>query len=93
MNQTSTNSNQEDKSKDVIVLDPHTETYQFSVPCRKCGKNVKLTVRKEDYDEWFHSDKPRMIYEVFPYLNPDDREILISGWCSECFDAMCPEED
>jgi hypothetical protein len=31
--------------------------------------------------------------DAFPHLTADERELLISGTCGSCFNAMFPEDD
>lgn len=64
--------------------------------CAICGKTVEISVYNDDYFKW---RKGMLIQDAFPYLSPDDREMLVSHTCKECWDRMfscdCedPEED
>lgn len=59
------------------------------VKCRECRRVTDLEVRKEDFVAWKAGE---LIQEAMPYLSDDERELLISGTCGSCFDAMFPEE-
>lgn len=64
------------KSSEEIVLSP---------VCNMCGKTKKLKVNKDDYLRW---NSGELIQNCFPYLSADQREILISGFCGECFENI-----
>jgi hypothetical protein len=62
----------------------------LNVQCRKCRDIVHLNVNERDVVAWRNG---RSIQDAMPYLTPDEREILISGICGPCFDAIfSPEE-
>lgn len=60
--------------------------------CCKCNRKKFVKVRKEDYILW-NSDESPLVYECFPYLSPDERELFLTKICGECFDKMFPEDD
>lgn len=53
--------------------------------CPMCGKVTLVDVRSADYDAWQHG---KHVQDAFPYLPADEREMLITGICSECWDKM-----
>lgn len=53
--------------------------------CRECCKTVKMSVDPEGVRQYNEGEK---VQDAFPYLTADEREILISGICGECFDKM-----
>lgn len=53
--------------------------------CRECQKNVKLQVHKQDFIAYQNG---AFVQNAFPYLSDGDRELLVSGICSNCFDEM-----
>ena len=59
--------------------------------CTKCQKEVTLKVQINDFMDWRYGG--RHIALAFDYLSPDEREILISGICSECFDKIFKKEE
>ena len=67
-------------------------TTVLSVKCAMCGKTYAVYVTPEDYEE-FTSPNRRNIQDIFPYLNADERELLISHTCSKCWDEMFGEEE
>ena len=55
------------------------------VGCIKCAEAQHITVGNADLDAW---ENGALIQDAMPYLSADDREILISGICGECFDKI-----
>ena len=55
------------------------------VGCIKCAEPQHITVGQADLDTWQSGTN---IQNAMPYLSADDREILISGICGECFDKI-----
>lgn len=57
------------------------------VLCRKCQNRFPITANQEDLMAW---KAGRLIQDVLPYLNEDERELLISNTCQSCFNKMFP---
>lgn len=57
--------------------------------CPCCGHANEVYVNEEDYWDW---DEGVPAQKAFPYLSPDEREMLISGICPSCWDKMFPPE-
>ena len=55
------------------------------VPCGDCGKNKSFIVNDADLIAW-HEGKH--IQDAMPYLTAEQREMLISDTCQECWDKM-----
>ena len=53
--------------------------------CKVCGNLHLVTITKEQYDKW---QGGAHIQDAAPQLSADDRELLISGICGECFDKI-----
>ena len=60
------------------------------VGCIKCAEAKHITVGNADLDSW---ENGALIQDAMPYLSADEREILISGICGECFDNMFAGEE
>ena len=59
--------------------------------CVVCGKvHEPIVLDAEKYYRW---ESGESIQSVFPEMSPDEREILISGTCPECWNVLFPEED
>ena len=57
---------------------------EIECTCPFCGQTYIVTVEKMDYIFWERSDMPAQ--KAFPYLSADERELLISGICPECWE-------
>lgn len=66
---------------------PRERDFTLVVQCKMCGKDHELKVYEEDYREYTSSNR-RHIQEIFPYLTPAERELLISFTCEECWHKM-----
>lgn len=70
-------------------------TLKLSIVCRGCGKLHELMVDPQDKRD--HENKvgqKRFAQHAYPYLNADDRELIISQTCGKCWaDMFPPEED
>ena len=58
--------------------------HEIKVTCRVCKKEYTLKVRFEDYLRFDSPYRPH-IQDIFPYLTPAERELLISQTCNECW--------
>ena len=54
------------------------------------GRPFAITVQHSDANEWINGG---LIQKCFPYLNADEREILMTGIDSESWNRMFPPED
>lgn len=55
--------------------------------CRVCQNWSSLKVKPEDIQL---RQNGTLIQNALPYLNADERELLISGICGTCFDLQNP---
>jgi hypothetical protein len=70
---------------------PETKMTQLQRQCLNC-KTVKVFVLEEDKVKlWMFAGAK--IQDVFPELSAGDREMLISSFCSECFDKLFAEDE
>lgn len=53
--------------------------------CPFCGRANEVEVNEEDYWDW---QDGTVAQDAFPYLTADEREILISGICPDCWNSM-----
>lgn len=72
--------------KGHILWTNNTET---AVRCRQCRQDFKVAATREQLGQWWIEGK--LIQHVLSKTSPGDRELLISGTCSKCFDAMFNE--
>ena len=50
--------------------------------CPFCGRANEVEVNEIDYLDWCDG---ALAQDVFPYLNAEEREMLISGMCPSCW--------
>jgi len=53
--------------------------------CPFCGECYRILVREVDFAAWQGGE---LVQNAFPYLSADEREMLISGICPECWEKM-----
>jgi len=58
--------------------------------CPFCGKAHEIEVNEIDYLDW---QDGMLAQEAFPYLSADEREMLISGICPDCWNGMFGQEE
>lgn len=58
--------------------------------CRMCKEDFLLEVKLVDYDRWLHGE---VIQKAMPYLSADERELLISHTCGNCFNSIFEEDE
>lgn len=58
--------------------------------CPFCGKAHEVEVNEIDYLDW---EDGELAQNAFPYLSADDREMLISGICPDCWNSMFGQEE
>ena len=68
------------------------KTVELSIQCFMCEEVTVIKVRAEDYNKFISPDRPH-IQDIFPYLTPAERELLISKTCSKCWDSLFPDEE
>lgn len=65
----------------------------IQIRCVSCGKTHTIYVNREDYEEYYNSEHRRYIQDIFPYLTPQERELLISGVCPQCWENIFSEDE
>jgi len=61
-----------------------------SVRCPFCRGYSFVVVDKEGWDKF---EDGAFVQDAFPWLNSDDREVLVSGVCRPCWSMMMEDED
>lgn len=59
--------------------------YERAVTCLDCGKDTTIHLTYESWRRWKDG---ALAQDCFDYLTPAQREILISGMCSVCWNDM-----
>ena len=65
-------------------------TAVVAVPCRMCDTVHDLTVNVEGFVNW---QSGQLIQNALPELSADERELLISGTCDECWQQLFPPDE
>jgi len=55
------------------------------VKCRMCGTVYTIAVEENDFYDWQNG---KCIQDAMPYLTADERELLISHTCGDCWAEM-----
>ena len=59
--------------------------------CQVTNKTYSFTISRKAYDAW--SNQGVLAQNAFPELNVGQREIIISGWTPDEWNAIFPKED
>lgn len=59
--------------------------------CRTCGRDYVVSCTEAEYLDW--KDNNRLIQNAMPHVPKEERELLISGTCGECFERIFRGED
>lgn len=65
--------------------------YTVPVTCNMCNVTREVRVNKSDYEKWVRREG--VIQELLHYLSAGERELLMSGTCNDCFNALFGEDD
>ena len=60
-------------------------------PCVECHQEHKVIMPFDAWVKW--NDQGEFIQRAWPEGSNSDRELLISGTCSACFDKLFPPEE
>lgn len=66
-------------------------TLKLTSRCGLCGNDISMFVAPEDFAKYLAGDS--YIQVLFPYLTPEERELLMNGFCGPCFDSFCPPDE
>ena len=59
------------------------------VPCIFCREGIDIPTTRSKVEDWMvNRPKLPLIQEFFPELNADERELLLSGHCKDCWDSL-----
>lgn len=60
------------------------------VTCRLCKKEYEIPVTEEGYQKYLEGAKIQL---AFPHLNLDQRELIISQTCPDCWKRLFGSDD
>ena len=58
--------------------------------CPRCGRIDRVEVK---FDDFIKYSTGASVMECFPYLQPWERELFISGICPDCWEDIFGEEE
>lgn len=64
------------------------EMHIFRVEDPTCEKTFLVAVPEQEYDNW---EDGMLIEDAMPSLSKEERNLLISGTCPDCWKAMAEE--
>lgn len=59
--------------------------FAIDVTCPFCGTVNTVYVFEDDFEDWQNG---ALAQDCFPYLAPEERELLISHVCPDCWSKM-----
>ena len=71
------------------MFDKFEDAIKVGRECPFCGKYHEVVVSESDYCAWQGGER---IQNAMPYLSANEREILMTGICSDCWAGMFGEE-
>lgn len=57
----------------------------FTTVCPFCHHATYITVNLKDWEDWRNG---KLIQDAFPYLTADEREMLKTGICPDCWEKI-----
>ncbi len=63
---------------------------EVSCTCPVCGSVTKVPVYFQDYRKW---GRQSPVENTFPYLHPEQKEVLDSGICPPCQRSLFGEDE
>lgn len=66
----------------------------INIQCRMCTRQWEVPITEEQYQEWKTNRRNSpLIQDHFPDLNANQRELILSNTCPDCWDDLWKEED
>ena len=78
----------------LYVLSSHVSGEEMLLVERVCqvtNHKHSFEIKESDYKAW--KEDRVLIQRAFPYLNQEQREILVTGWTDAEWNTLFPEED
>ena len=76
----------------LLIMSTKGKTYAiqiFAVDCIVCGKTCTMSITREQADRINNRyENHEHIQDIIPEVEPEIREMLVSGLCSECWNKM-----
>ena len=74
----------------ITIQDMANDLVKVVRDCPNCGKVQALDVKYSEYVAWKNGE---LIQNAFKSLSADQRELLMTGICTVCWDKMFNFED
>lgn len=75
-----------------IIVSENNEISTLTIICWICNKEYSFNVSTEQLRRYIES--PRiLIQRAFPTLSAENRELIISRTCNNCFKELIPEDE
>lgn len=61
----------------------------YMTTCPLCNEDNEVLIEREDLQKW---DDGALVQDAFPYLSSGERELLVTGVCTPCWERSFGEE-
>lgn len=65
------------------------EMKDVATRCPHCGEYWSVKVKLGDFFDWTDG---KHVQAAFPYLNEDERELFLTGYCTGCWDLLFKDD-
>lgn len=65
---------------------------EINPKCKFCGKTVLIKMTTEQYEKYEQYCRGKGYVQDLDFLTDDEREIILSGICGQCFDSLDEDE-
>lgn len=62
--------------------------FTIEINCWRCGEPYRVKPNSEGFVQWIQGEA--LIQDAMPELNAAQRELLMSGTCDRCWNALFP---
>lgn len=66
------------------------ELLQLTTKCPVTAEINTVNVYASEWREWLHGDRDKLIQDIFPFLDADQRELVQSGTSPAGWDILFP---
>lgn len=59
------------------------------IRCKNCGETFEIVATKEQLTEWQQPKSERRTpQEIFPEFSTEQRNLLLTRWCANCWEEL-----
>tara|TARA_B110000495_G_C22988498_1_gene581831 strand:+ start:1173 stop:1442 length:270 start_codon:yes stop_codon:yes gene_type:complete len=77
---------------ETLRLDPHG-VIQLTAKCPITDVISLVNVYAKEWREWLSSDSDRLIQDIFPFLDGDQLELILTGTTAAGWDILFPPHE